>query len=95
MGRLEGANVLVTGGTGFIGTHLIQRLVAEGWQIRATFHKQEPFLEHDAVQYLRADLTRLDACRDGGSRVEQHPVGVFPARVPEILLFRGVRCASE
>ncbi|MBS13529.1 MAG: hypothetical protein CME19_18260 [Gemmatimonadetes bacterium] len=62
MGRLEGANVLVTGGTGFIGTHLIQRLVAEGCQIRATFHKQEPFLEHDAVQYLRADLTHLDAC---------------------------------
>ena len=36
------ARVLVTGGTGFIGRHLVNRLQARGDQVRCLLHRQEP-----------------------------------------------------
>ncbi|HEX2118887.1 MAG TPA: GDP-mannose 4,6-dehydratase [Acidimicrobiales bacterium] len=38
MGSWEGRRVLVTGGEGFIGSHLVDRLVAEGATVRALVH---------------------------------------------------------
>ena len=35
MSELSGAAVLVTGSDGFIGSHLVERLVAEGARVRA------------------------------------------------------------
>ena len=36
--KLEGETVLVTGAGGFIGSHLVERLVREGARVRATVH---------------------------------------------------------
>lgn len=56
---LQGKKVLVTGATGFIGSHLVQRLVQRGAQVRAMSHyRSDPSLHNLALlaQDERADL---------------------------------------
>lgn len=63
---------LVAGGTGFLGRHLVARLAALGWRVRATVHHRPAPAALDDVEWVRADLTRRDDCRravDGIARV--------------------------
>ena len=55
--------VLVTGGTGLIGSNLIQRLLSEGAIVRATLHKREPVVVDDSVEYVKCNLTRGEDCK--------------------------------
>ena len=57
------SNVLVTGGTGFIGTNLIKKLLETGAIVKATFHRQEPTEFLDQVDYVRAELTKREDCQ--------------------------------
>ncbi len=60
---LAGKKVLVTGAAGLVGTHMLQRLIRiPGIDIRAVYHKREPFLKADSLSYVQADLTDKDAC---------------------------------
>jgi len=54
--------VLVTGGTGFVGTHFVQALVEQGARVRISVHKRAPLIEHDSVERVSADLNNLDDC---------------------------------
>jgi len=49
----------VTGGTGFVGSHLVERLVQEGYHVRALVleHEDASFLERLGVELLRGDIT--------------------------------------
>ena len=58
MGHWEGRKVLVTGGEGFIGSHLVERLVAEGATVRALVH-YNPFGRWGWLQDLAADVEIL------------------------------------
>lgn len=58
----EGKRVLVTGSTGFVGTHLVHYLVGLGAIVRGTIHLNPVQRPEPKVEYFKCDLTRLDDC---------------------------------
>lgn len=67
---MAGVKVLVTGSTGFIGSHLCQELTARGYSVHA-FHRQTSLLhmlEGLDVEHVVGDLTQpdsIEAAMDG------------------------------
>jgi UDP-glucose 4-epimerase len=57
-----GETVLVTGATGFLGSHLLRRLSAEGINAHGTFRRERPRAEYTA-QWWQVDLTEADEVR--------------------------------
>ena len=53
--------VLVTGGGGFIGRAVVERLIRRGWSVRSLSRNRYPDLERLGVQVVRGDLADLDA----------------------------------
>jgi len=58
----KGKWVLVAGAGGFVGTHLVQRLLAQGAQVRGTLFHKPPQDADTRVQYVRCDLTNPEDC---------------------------------
>jgi GDP-L-fucose synthase len=59
----NGKNVLVAGGTGFVGVNLINKLLSSGANIRATIHRKNPVLRDERIEYIRCDLTKREDCQ--------------------------------
>lgn len=53
--------VLVTGGTGFVGSHVVEKLVARGARVTALHRGENQFINHlkDTVQFIIGDCTNL------------------------------------
>ncbi len=87
---------VVTGGAGFIGSHLVDRLVADGRQVRVidNFRKGSPqnLEQHEgckSVEIVRADVTDLDAlghALEGQVPSIEHPEIYFQSNVVGTLL---------
>jgi UDP-glucose 4-epimerase len=77
--QIKGNRFLVTGGTGFIGSHVVDRLVAEGADEVVAFDKElrednvEAAREAGAVRVIRGDVTNPEALADAAQGV----AGVF------------------
>ena len=59
----KNAKVLVAGGSGFIGSNLILRLLEEGSQMRATYWESEPQVKTPNIEYIQCDLTKFENCK--------------------------------
>jgi dihydroflavonol-4-reductase len=72
--------ILVTGGTGFIGSHLVERLLARGEPVRVLARRNSP-LDKSAAEVVRGDLSAgsgLERCLRGVDTVI-HLAGVTKA----------------
>jgi GDP-L-fucose synthase len=54
--------VLVTGGTGFVGTHFVRALLDRNAKVRIPVHNRQPHFQHEAVEPVPCDITSLDDC---------------------------------
>jgi len=63
---------LITGATGFVGTHLTERLIAEGWQVRALVRPTSDTraLERLGAERFTGDLDDVAAIRRAASGVD-------------------------
>jgi|TARA_B110000495_G_C23029521_1_gene612664 GDP-L-fucose synthase len=58
----QGKKVLVAGGTGLIGSHVVEQLLENGANVRITEHIRKTFFD-DSVEVLNGDLTNYDFCK--------------------------------
>jgi nucleoside-diphosphate-sugar epimerase len=68
-------NYLVTGGAGFIGSHLVERLVGDGHSVRVlddfSAGKEENLAPlADKIEILRGDIREIDVVRDAVKEIE-------------------------
>jgi GDP-L-fucose synthase len=54
--------VLVTGGTGLVGAHIVEELLKHGARVRVPVHKRPPVVEGPTIEYVGADLNRPEDC---------------------------------
>ena len=72
----------VTGGTGFVGSHLVEELVGRGYAVRALVRGDPKWLAGLDVEAVRGDLGDADALRRGaeGAALVAHVAGLTRAR---------------
>lgn len=59
----SGKRILVTGGSGFVGTHFVQALLEEGARIRVPVHRRPMIVKDPRIELVQADLSRIEDCR--------------------------------
>ncbi|GAH85229.1 unnamed protein product, partial [marine sediment metagenome] len=64
---LEGKTICVTGGAGFIGSHLVESLVSRGYSVkvldilsRGTLQYIKPLIDSGKVEYIDGDIRYKD-----------------------------------
>lgn len=89
-GKSERPRTLVTGGAGFVGSHLCDRLIAEGHEVicldnllTGRLENIQHLLSHSRFTFVRCDITKPieSAILDGGSR---HPLGANSERASKL-----------
>ena len=70
--------VLVTGGSGFIGSHIVSSLLKNGADVLVTEHRSHVVYEHDRLEKITADISDLQQCERAVEGVDMvvHAAGV-------------------
>ena len=83
--------ILVTGGTGFVGSHLVPRLVETGEKIRCLVRSQTKAeaLQACGVEVVVGDITRLQSLEEAMRGIETviHLVAVIRESTDRVYLF--------
>lgn len=73
--------ILVTGATGFVGTHIVRRICQEGFEVRAFVRPTSDLsvLEGLSVEFVEGDITQKETLVDAVRGVEKviHLVGII------------------
>lgn len=90
--------VLVTGGAGFIGSHLVDHLMEEGYEVRVlddlsagSLENLKGWIDHERFEFMQGDLRRRDVCEKAVKRVDAvfhlaaNPEVRIGAQSPELL----------
>lgn len=90
--------ILVTGGAGFIGFHLVDRLMEEGHEVRVlddlsagNLENLKRWIDHERFEFIRGDMRRGEACEKAVKEVEAvfhlaaNPEVRIGAQSPELL----------
>ncbi|HEX8331744.1 MAG TPA: NAD-dependent epimerase/dehydratase family protein, partial [Segetibacter sp.] len=62
--------ILVTGGTGLVGSHLIKALLAKGHKVKALHRKEVPFLDKD-LHWVEGDILDVITLEEAMQDVDQ------------------------
>ena len=78
---LRARTAFVTGGTGFVGSHLVEELLRRGYTVRALVRAEPKWLEGLEVEAVRGDLFDREALRRGmdGAGAVFHVAGLTRA----------------
>ena len=90
--------VLVTGGAGFIGSHLVDHLMEEGYEVRVlddlsagSLENLKGWIDHERFEFMQGDLRRRDVCEKAVKGVDvifhlaANPEVRIGAQSPELL----------
>lgn len=76
--------IFVTGSTGFIGSHLVERLIKKGYLVKCLVrkHANQQWLKELPVEYIYGDLFDIDVLQKGVSDVDYiyHIAGVTASK---------------
>ena len=77
----------VTGGTGFVGSHLVEELLGRGYEVRCLVRSDPKWLSGLPVETVRGDLFDADALREGvrGVDIVHHVAGLTRAATLDAL----------
>ncbi|MEW5901181.1 MAG: NAD-dependent epimerase/dehydratase family protein [Acidobacteriota bacterium] len=83
--------VFVTGGSGFIGSHLIETLLARGWSVRALAHRSR-LPQEDKIEIIRGDIGDIELLRKGlrGTDIAFHLTAALGSSVIGAAEFRRI-----